>query len=236
MPGGKALTGDILLKQCTSQHQVGMNSFQGDKIRLSGPSSSSTRSPISAISQSCTRPARSPSGHPSELCRVGFLPSISLFWFSWFIIWLRFVYFGSFSFYLAFFPLPFFTSLLPPPTPSPAGAFPPPPGPEAAPRNSAPLRSGAVQRRGAARGRSALGGAWSGAARSGVGALRLCRIPAGTDGRLDGRTLREGTEPRAVGLSPALGAGLRAEPRGEWAGCRPPCCCWEEAPRAGGVP
>lgn len=40
VPGGKGLTGDILLKQCTSQHQVGMNSFQGDKIRLSGPSSS----------------------------------------------------------------------------------------------------------------------------------------------------------------------------------------------------
>lgn len=213
-----------------------MNSFHCDKIRFSDPNPSP---------ELCTEPhpCQFPVVHtastlrPSELGRVGLLPSFCLFWFSWFILVLFVYYLASLRLLRFFFLLPRFLSLPLPfpscPPPFPTGAFHSPPGSDAAPRSPAPLRSGAVQRRGAARGRSAHGGARSGAER--CRCVVFVPLPRG-DGQTDGQTLREGTEPRVVGLSPALGAGLRAEPRGEWAGCRTPCYCWEEAPRAGGCP
>lgn len=195
---------------------------------------SSAQSPIRATSQSCTQPARSALRSLVGLVCFRlfvYFGSLSLFWFCLFIIWLHFVYFGSFSFYLAFFPFPF-TSLpalplslqvpfIPRPVPTPRPAAPP---------RSAPGRcSGEVPPGGA------LPTGARGAVRCSAVQVR-CVCAAAPRGRTDGQTLREGTEPRVVGLSPALGAGLRAEPRGEWAGCRTPCYCWEEAPRAGGCP
>lgn len=130
------------------------------------------------------------------------------------------VYFGSLgllfgfaSFTSVLFP---FTSLsfpshsLPPfcllqPLP-PQVPFPPRPAPR--PRPATPPRSAPGRCSGAGPPGGALPSGAPGAARGGVGALRLCRIPAGTDGRTVGRSHAPGGDGAAGGgVEPGAGSG-----------------------------